>query len=40
MSRVETTRGVFVVIGSPSEVQQQLNGTTAPVTRSKKVLKD
>ena len=40
MSRVETTRGVFVVIGSPSEVQQQLNGTTATVTRSKKVLKD
>lgn len=40
MSRIETTRGVFVVIGSPTEIQQQLNGTNITVTRSKKVLKD
>lgn len=40
MSRIETTRGVFVVIGSPSEVQEQLNGSVSTPVRSKKVLKD
>ena len=40
MSRIETTRGVFVVVGSPTEIQQQLNGTNIAATRSKKVLKD
>ena len=40
MSRIETTRGVFVVIGSPTEIQQQLNGSVSVPVRSKKVLKD
>lgn len=40
MSRIETTRGVFVVVGSPTEIQQQLNGSVSAPVRSKKVLKD
>lgn len=40
MSRIETTRGVFVVVGSPTEIQQQLNGSVSVPVRSKKVLKD
>jgi len=40
MSRIETTRGVFVVVGSPTEIQQQLNGSVSTPVRSKKVLKD
>jgi hypothetical protein len=32
-SRIETTRGAFVVVGTPSEIQKQLN-------TGKKVLRD
>ena len=35
LSRIETTRGVFTVLGTPVEVQEQLN-----LVRSKKLLKD
>jgi hypothetical protein len=40
MSRIETTRGVFVVIGSPSQVQEQLNGSLSAQVKSKKVIRD
>jgi len=35
LSRIETTRGVFTVVGSPSEIQELL-GTN----KTKKILKD
>lgn len=35
LSRVETTRGVFTVLGTPSEVQELLS-----VGKTKKVLRD
>lgn len=35
LSRIETTRGVFTVLGTPLEVQEQLS-----LVRSKKLLKD
>jgi len=40
MSRVETTRGVFTVLGTPNEIQEQLTGDAKAPSRSKKVLKD
>jgi hypothetical protein len=36
ISRIETTRGVFSVLGTPNQVQEQLNTTSKP----RKVLKD
>lgn len=35
LSRIETTRGVFTVVGTPGEVQEQLS-----VVKTKKLLKD
>lgn len=37
-SRIETTRGVFTVVGSPSDIQTKLGGATS-ATRQK-VLRD
>lgn len=35
LSRIETTRGVFIVLGSPSEIQEMLS-----INKTKKVLRD
>ena len=40
MSRIETTRGVFLVIGSPTQVQEQLSGVLPASTKNRTVLKD
>lgn len=35
LSRIETTRGIFTVVGTPAEIQSQLTGT-----KNTKVLRD
>jgi hypothetical protein len=39
-SRIETTKGVFIVLGTPSQVHEQLSGVQVSPAKTRKVLKD